>query len=50
MSDADLRTELARLGRERVLDRFTQAQVAAQTYQVYRSVLGMEQALPALVK
>ena len=50
MGDADLRTELARRGRERVLDRFTQAQIAAQTYQVYRSVLGTEQALPALVE
>jgi glycosyltransferase involved in cell wall biosynthesis len=30
---------LARRGRERVLARFTQAQVAAQTYQVYQAVL-----------
>jgi glycosyltransferase involved in cell wall biosynthesis len=40
LGNADLRTDLARRGRERVLERFTQAQVAAQTYQVYRSVLG----------
>jgi glycosyltransferase involved in cell wall biosynthesis len=41
LGNADLRTDLARRGRERVLARFTQAQVAAQTYQVYRTVLGM---------
>jgi glycosyltransferase involved in cell wall biosynthesis len=40
LGNADLRADLARRGRERVLARFTQAQVAAQTYQVYRSVLG----------
>ena len=39
MGDPDLRADLARRGRERVLARFTQAQVAAQTYQVYRAVL-----------
>jgi glycosyltransferase involved in cell wall biosynthesis len=36
----DLCADLARRGRERVLARFTQAQVAAQTYQVYQAVLG----------
>ena len=41
MGDPGLRADLARRGRERVLARFTQAQVAAQTYQVYRSMLGM---------
>ncbi len=39
LADPDLRADLARRGRERVLARFTQAQVAAQTYQVYRAVL-----------
>ena len=39
LGDPSLRKDLARRGRERVLDRFTQAQVAAQTYQVYRAIL-----------
>jgi glycosyltransferase involved in cell wall biosynthesis len=39
LGDPDLRAELARRGRERVLARYTQAQVAAQTYQVYRTIL-----------
>jgi glycosyltransferase involved in cell wall biosynthesis len=39
MMDPDLRADLARRGRERVLARYTQAQVAASTYQVYRAVL-----------
>jgi glycosyltransferase involved in cell wall biosynthesis len=39
LGNPDLRTDLARRGRERVLAHFTQAQVAARTYQVYRSVL-----------
>ncbi len=39
LGDPDLRADLARRGRERVLARFTQAQVAAQTYRVYRTVL-----------
>ncbi len=38
-SDPNLGADLARKGRERVLARFTQAQVAARTYQVYRTVL-----------
>jgi len=33
-----LRADLAQRGRERVLARFTQAQVASQTYQVYQTV------------
>ena len=41
LGDPFLREELARRGRERVLARFTQAQVAAQTYQVYRTVLAL---------
>jgi glycosyltransferase involved in cell wall biosynthesis len=39
LADADLRAALARRGRERVLARYTQAQVAAETYQVYQSML-----------
>jgi glycosyltransferase involved in cell wall biosynthesis len=39
LRDPDLRADLARKGRERVLARFTQAQVAAQTYQVYQTIL-----------
>lgn len=39
MDDPQLRLELARRGRQRVLDCYTQAQVAAQTYAVYRSIL-----------
>jgi glycosyltransferase involved in cell wall biosynthesis len=34
-----LRTELGRKGRQRVLERYTQAQVAAQTVDVYRQVM-----------
>ena len=39
LGDPSLQQDLARRGRERVLARFTQAQVAAQTYQVYRAAL-----------
>jgi glycosyltransferase involved in cell wall biosynthesis len=39
LGDPSFHQDLARRGRERVLARFTQAQVAAQTYQVYRAVL-----------
>ena len=42
MADPALRDELARRGRERVLAHYTQAQVAAKTYQVYRELLGGE--------
>ncbi len=38
-ADPALRADLARRGRERVLAGYTQAQVAAQTYQVYRTLL-----------
>ena len=38
MADPALREELARRGRERVLAHYTQAQVAAKTYQVYREL------------
>lgn len=40
MADPVLRDELAQRGRERVLAHYTQAQVAAKTYQVYRELLG----------
>jgi len=39
MADPALRKELARRGRDRVLAHYTQAQVAAKTYQVYRELL-----------
>lgn len=39
-SDAGLRTRLAQAGRERVLERFTQAEVARRTVQAYREALG----------
>ncbi len=38
MRDPDLWADLARRGRERVLGRFTQAQIAAQTVAVYRTM------------
>ena len=37
-SDAALRAELARRGRQRVLERFTQARVAEETVALYRSL------------
>jgi glycosyltransferase involved in cell wall biosynthesis len=37
--DTILRYDLAQRGRQRVLDHFTQAQIAQQTYEVYRSVM-----------
>ncbi|MCP4538224.1 MAG: glycosyltransferase [Chloroflexi bacterium] len=42
MSDLGLRTDLIRRGRERVLDQFTQAQIAAQTVTVYREMINDE--------
>ena len=38
-NDATLRRDLAQRGRQRVLDHFTQAQIARQTYEVYQSVM-----------
>ena len=38
MQDDGLRRELSRRGRQRVLERFTQAQVAAETVEIYRSL------------
>jgi len=40
LADPALRADLARRGRERVLARYTQAQVAVQTYEVYQIMLG----------
>jgi glycosyltransferase involved in cell wall biosynthesis len=37
--DAQLRAELAQSGRQRVLAKYTQAQVAAATFQVYQEML-----------
>jgi glycosyltransferase involved in cell wall biosynthesis len=39
LGDPDARSELAQRGRERVLTHYTQAQIAAETYDVYRAVL-----------
>lgn len=39
-SQPTLRAELARRGRQRVLDHFTQAQIARKTYEVYQKVIG----------
>jgi glycosyltransferase involved in cell wall biosynthesis len=39
MQDKELRTDLAERGRERVLACYTQAQIAARTYNVYRTLL-----------
>jgi glycosyltransferase involved in cell wall biosynthesis len=39
LRSADLRRDLAARGRQRVVERYTQAQVAAQTVAVYRSML-----------
>jgi glycosyltransferase involved in cell wall biosynthesis len=38
-NDVTLRRDLAQRGRQRVLDRFTQEQIARQTYEVYQRVL-----------
>jgi len=38
MGDERLRQRLARAGRERVVKRYTQAQIALETYQVYREM------------
>jgi hypothetical protein len=43
LRDLDLRADLARRGRDRVLARFTQAQVAARTHEVYRVLLASGQ-------
>ncbi|HFD39690.1 MAG TPA: glycosyltransferase family 4 protein [Anaerolineae bacterium] len=43
LADGELRAALARRGRERVLAHYTQAQIAAQTYRVYRDLLSITQ-------
>jgi glycosyltransferase involved in cell wall biosynthesis len=48
--DVDLRADLARRGRERVLERYTQAQIAAQTYEVYCTVLGGLRSSPVIAR
>jgi glycosyltransferase involved in cell wall biosynthesis len=40
MEDRDLRVKLGKLGRERVLARYTQARIAEDTYGVYRQMAG----------
>ena len=40
--DAALRIELAQRGRQRVLDHFTQAQIARKTYEVYQRLIRKE--------
>jgi glycosyltransferase involved in cell wall biosynthesis len=40
LADPELCVDLARRGRERVLAHYTQAQIAAETYQVYQTMLG----------
>ena len=44
-SDPGLRSDLAQRGRQRVLEHFTQAQVARQTYEVYRQMMRPEEKL-----
>ncbi|HLL78504.1 MAG TPA: glycosyltransferase [Ktedonobacteraceae bacterium] len=41
LDDPALYADLARKGRQRVLDNYTQEQIAHQTYEVYREMLGM---------
>ncbi|GCF08545.1 glycosyltransferase family 4 protein [Dictyobacter arantiisoli] len=40
LDDPDLYATLAQRGRQRVLDHYTQAQIARQTYEAYQSMLG----------
>jgi glycosyltransferase involved in cell wall biosynthesis len=41
MDDPALRRELARRGRQRVLERYTQQRIAEQTYEAWRAMLGV---------
>ena len=41
LDDPALYADLARRGRQRVLDNYTQEQIARQTYEVYREMLGV---------
>lgn len=42
LDDAGLRQRLGAAGRERVLERYTQTQIAAATWRVYRGMMGSE--------
>jgi hypothetical protein len=50
MTDSALREELAQRGRARVLAHYTQAQVAAKTYQVYCELLGGQRGAEPLLR
>ena len=39
VNDVDLRGELTKKGRQRVLDNFTQERVARETYKVYKKIM-----------
>ncbi|HDY88501.1 MAG TPA: glycosyltransferase family 1 protein [bacterium] len=39
INDVDLRTELAKKGRQRVLDNFTQEKIARETYRIYNKIM-----------
>lgn len=43
LNDSEYARELGQKGRQRVLERFTQKQIAEQTYDVYRSVAGQSE-------
>jgi glycosyltransferase involved in cell wall biosynthesis len=42
LADPEVRADLSRRGRERVLAHYTQSQVAMQTYQVYQAVVSSD--------
>jgi glycosyltransferase involved in cell wall biosynthesis len=42
LDDPARRQEMAQRGRQRVLDHFTQAQVAVRTVEIYRQVMGTD--------
>jgi glycosyltransferase involved in cell wall biosynthesis len=39
MNDIDLRMELAKKGRQRVLNNFSQEKVARETYNIYKKIM-----------
>ena len=39
MDDPEFAADLSQLGRERVLGRYTQAQIAGETFEVYQKML-----------
>jgi len=43
MQEPELHAEMAQRGRERVIAHYTQAQIAARTYEVYRAMLGLKE-------